>query len=71
MEEENFEPKPQGKLKRFFGECVRVLKVTKKPSKEEFRTIVKVSALGILVIGLIGFIVHLIYRLIAGGSGGL
>ena len=71
MEEDNFEPKPQGKIKRFFGECVRVLKVTKKPSKEDFKTIVKVSALWILVIGFVGFVVHLIYRLITGGSGGL
>ena len=48
---------------RFYKECVRVLKVTKKPSNEEFKTIVKVSGLGILVIGLIGFIVHIIFRI--------
>jgi protein translocase SEC61 complex gamma subunit len=33
--------------------------VTKKPSKFEFKTIVKVSALGIAIIGLIGFIIQL------------
>ncbi|HIH31265.1 TPA: protein translocase SEC61 complex subunit gamma [Candidatus Woesearchaeota archaeon] len=59
---DEFEEKPTliGKLKNFVKECVRVLKVTKKPTKEEFKTISKISGLGILVIGLIGFLVHLI-----------
>jgi protein transport protein SEC61 subunit gamma-like protein len=48
------------KLKDFGKECIRVLKVTKKPTKDEFKTIVKVSGLGILVIGLIGFIIQII-----------
>ena len=46
------------KLKEFIRECKRVLRVTKKPTKEEFKTIVKVSAIGILLIGLIGFIIQ-------------
>jgi len=45
------------KLKSFLGECVRVLRITKKPDAVEFKTIVKVSGLGILIIGSIGFIV--------------
>jgi protein transport protein SEC61 subunit gamma and related proteins len=48
------------KLKTFFYECVRVLKVTKKPDKVEFKTIVKVSGVGILIIGLLGFLIHVI-----------
>ncbi len=52
------------KLKSFIGECIRVFKVTKKPSKEEFKTIVKVSGLGILFIGLIGFVVHILWVLL-------
>ncbi|MBD3313642.1 protein translocase SEC61 complex subunit gamma [Candidatus Woesearchaeota archaeon] len=43
------------KLKVFAGECYRVFKVTKKPTSFEFRTIVKVSALGMAIIGLVGF----------------
>jgi protein transport protein SEC61 subunit gamma-like protein len=46
------------KFKGFLMECRRVLKVTKKPTGEEFKTIVKVSGLGILLIGLIGFVIH-------------
>jgi len=53
-----------GKIKDFYIQCVRVMKITKKPTKEEFLTIVKVSGLGILAIGLIGFILHLINQLI-------
>ena len=48
------------KLKSFLGECVRVLRITKKPDATEFKTIVKVSGLGILIIGSIGFVVTMI-----------
>ena len=48
------------KFKRFINECVRVLRITKKPDKTEFTTIVKVSGLGILIIGLLGFIIQMI-----------
>ncbi|MAG08338.1 protein translocase SEC61 complex subunit gamma [Candidatus Woesearchaeota archaeon] len=51
------------KLKRFVIECKRVLKVTKKPSNLEFKTIVKVSGLGMIIIGLIGFIVQMVKQL--------
>jgi len=56
------EEKPtwRSKLKNFIRECVRVLKVTKKPTTIEFKTIVKVTGLGIIVIGLMGFIIQLI-----------
>jgi|TARA_B100001971_G_C18116236_1_gene496962 protein transport protein SEC61 subunit gamma-like protein len=47
------------KLKEFYRECVRVLKVTKKPDKLEFKTIVKASGLGMVILGLTGFIIHM------------
>jgi protein transport protein SEC61 subunit gamma-like protein len=50
----------QYKVKSFVGECIRVLKVTKKPDAIEFKTIVKVSGLGILIIGMLGFIVQMV-----------
>ena len=52
-----------GKLKSFIGECIRVFKVTKKPGKDEYKIVVKVSGIGILIIGLIGFIIHIIWTL--------
>lgn len=48
------------KFRGFMNECVRVLRVTKKPDKIEFTTIVKASGLGILIIGLVGFIIQMI-----------
>ncbi|MFH1505448.1 MAG: protein translocase SEC61 complex subunit gamma [archaeon] len=51
-------------LKEFIIECKRVFQVTKKPTKEEYKTIVKVSGIGILVIGIIGFIIIIINQLV-------
>lgn len=48
------------KVKDFFVECVRVLRVTKKPTNDEFKTIVKVSALGMALMGLIGFSITMV-----------
>lgn len=62
--EEEIKPTLMYKLKRFGKECIRVIKITKKPSMTEFKTIVKVSGLGIIVIGLIGFIVQLVRQLL-------
>jgi len=38
---------------------VRVLKLTKKPSREEFITIAKVAGIGILAIGIMGFLIYI------------
>jgi protein transport protein SEC61 subunit gamma-like protein len=42
------------------GEYIRVLKLTRKPSREEFLVIAKVAGAGILLIGFIGFIIYLV-----------
>ncbi len=52
------------RLRLFAGECSRVLKVTKKPDAFEFKTIVKVSALGMAIIGVIGFILFMLKELL-------
>lgn len=48
------------KLRSFILECKRVLQVTKKPSMLEFKSILKVTAIGILIIGVIGFLISTI-----------
>ncbi len=48
------------KVKRWFLEYKRVLTVTKKPTKEEYITVVKISGLGILLIGLLGFLIQML-----------
>ncbi|MBI2550581.1 protein translocase SEC61 complex subunit gamma [Candidatus Woesearchaeota archaeon] len=52
------------KLKSFAWECKRVLTVTKKPTKAELMTVVKVSGIGIAFIGIIGFVLHIVNRLV-------
>ncbi len=39
---------------------LRVLKLSKKPSREEFLMISKVAGAGILVVGFLGFVVYLL-----------
>lgn len=51
------------KLKTFYIESRRVFKITKKPSKEEFKTIVKVTAIGAALIGLLGAIIQVSFHL--------
>ncbi len=48
------------KLNSFIRKCVRVWHVLKKPSSDEFKVTAKVSALGILIIGFLGFLVAII-----------
>jgi protein transport protein SEC61 subunit gamma-like protein len=52
------------KFKKFIEQCKRVLKVTKKPNRKEFTTVAKISGLGILIIGLLGFAVFTVVRLL-------
>ena len=47
------------RLRTFIIESRRVLAITRKPTKIEFVTIVKVTGIGILLIGLIGFLLQL------------
>lgn len=53
-------------IKSFILKCKRVWHTLKKPSKEEFHQITKISAIGIGVIGLLGFIISLIMKLFTG-----
>ena len=52
------------RFKGFVNESVRVLKVTRKPSKLEFQTIVKASGLGMIIIGLLGFVITMLKQLL-------
>ena len=57
----------QESINRFYKECKRVLKVSKKPTREEYINFSKVTAIGVAIIGLIGFIIVLISQLIGLG----
>ena len=45
------------KLKSFFIQSKRVWQILKKPSSTEFKTVTKISAIGILALGAMGFII--------------
>jgi protein transport protein SEC61 subunit gamma-like protein len=53
-------------LKSFYEKCKRVWMVLKKPTRDEFLKVAKVSAVGILVIGVIGFLISITIKLFAG-----
>jgi len=60
-------PKPSewpNKIKLKLKEYRRVLQITKKPTKEEFKAIVKASGIGIIIVGLIGFAIHMIVQIL-------
>lgn len=55
------------KLVEKFKEYIRVLKVAKKPERDELTSTLRICMIGIGIIGLIGFIFYLISYLIGGG----
>jgi protein transport protein SEC61 subunit gamma-like protein len=50
----------------FIRQCQRVLKVSKKPDREEYINVAKVTGIGIILIGVIGFIISIVAQLIQG-----
>lgn len=53
-------------LKEILKKCKRVLKVATKPSRMEFSAAAKITGLGILLIGGIGFAIFIVYNLLIG-----
>jgi len=51
-----------GSLKSFFVKCKRVWHTLRKPTRKEFEIIVKVSAVGILILGVLGFLISMIMK---------
>ncbi|GBE20003.1 preprotein translocase subunit SecE [archaeon BMS3Abin17] len=49
--------------KSFFVKCRRVWHSLKKPTRKEFEQITKVSAIGILILGILGFLVSIVMKL--------
>lgn len=51
-------------IRGFLKQCERVLRVSKKPDNEEYKTVAKVTGLGIILIGVIGFVISLLSQAI-------
>jgi len=49
--------------KSFFFKSKRVWFVLKKPTKEEFAQVTKISAIGILIVGVLGFAISILMNM--------
>lgn len=54
----------QERFDRFVKDSKRVLKVARKPDTSEYMEFAKITALGVLIIGVIGFVIVLVGQLI-------
>ena len=52
------------KFNSFIGQCVRVWHLLRKPSMEEFKMVSKISAIGLGVIGALGFLITIVMQYI-------
>ncbi|MBA7494848.1 hypothetical protein ES702_05426 [subsurface metagenome] len=53
------------KIKAFFIKSKRVWHTLKKPTRKEFEQIAKVSAIGILILGALGFLISMVMKAFA------
>ena len=54
----------QERVDKFIKDSKRVLKVARKPDREEYFNFSKVTAIGIAIIGVIGFVIVLLGQLL-------
>lgn len=47
-------------MRKFLHESKLVLRATRKPGKDEYLSVAKITGLGILLLGLVGFLIMLI-----------
>ena len=52
--------KPVEWIQTFISDAQRVLTVSKKPSTDEFMTMARITALGLIVLGILGYTVEFI-----------
>ncbi len=50
--------------KKTLQACIRILKITRKPSEAEFRKIAKITGGAIVLIGVLGVVIHFLFSLI-------
>ena len=60
----NMEAARASKWKRYWKEGVRVMRLTKRPNKDEFLNLTKVTGIGCAIIGIIGFVIFLVKQLL-------
>jgi protein transport protein SEC61 subunit gamma-like protein len=50
-------------ISQFIKQCRRVLYISKRPDRDEFQNVAKITGIGIIIIGVIGFVITLIAQL--------
>jgi protein translocase SEC61 complex gamma subunit, archaeal and eukaryotic len=53
-------------FKSFFSSSKRIINISYKPSRHEFNKSIRIIIIGILIIGLLGFVMSIIIGLLAG-----
>ncbi len=46
--------------------CIRIIQIARKPTEEELGKVAKITAIGIVLIGLLGIIISLIFAPLGG-----
>ncbi|WP_407423660.1 protein translocase SEC61 complex subunit gamma [Methanobrevibacter sp.] len=54
----------QESFNKFVKDSKRVLKVSKKPDRQEYLELAKVTSIGVVIVGAIGFVIFLLGSLI-------
>ena len=62
---------PIGGIKKVIRESRRVLLVSTKPDPEEFKLSSKITGIGIMIIGVIGFAIFLVFAALGPAVGGI
>ena len=52
-------------ISQFLRQCRRVLYVSRRPDRDEYINVAKVTGIGIIIIGVIGFIISLVAQLLS------
>ncbi len=61
----DFNPKKlKNKARNKLNEYIRVLKISRKPDREEFEMSAKITGAGIILVGVIGFLFYLMSNLL-------
>lgn len=64
MQEETKKPGIGSKIKEKIQQYRRTVEISVKPDKEEFVSSSKITALGIALVGIMGFVIYIIYTII-------
>ncbi len=52
------------KFKHFVSECIRILRLARKPTKDEYMVIAKITGLGMVIIGVLGMVITIFAELV-------